>query len=157
MKFIKEVIPYILIILTVVLIRTYIVTPVRVNGESMNNTFKNGDILLLSKMDKKYERMDIVVFTYNGERLIKRIIGLPGEKVKIENNKLYINGEEVKDYRENIEMLNYELEEVIEDNHYFLLGDNRNNSIDSRKLGTINIENISGKVIFSIIPFKKIG
>ena len=157
MKFIKEVIPYILIILTVVLIRTYIVTPVRVNGESMNNTFKNGDILLLSKMGKKYERMDIVVFTYNGERLIKRIIGLPGEKVKIENNKLYINGEEVKDYRENIEMLNYELEEVIEDNHYFLLGDNRNNSIDSRKLGTINIENISGKVIFSIIPFKKIG
>ena len=157
MKFIKEVIPYILIILVVVLIRTYIVTPVRVNGESMNNTFKNGDILLLSKMDKKYERMDIVVFTYNGERLIKRIIGLPGEKVKIENNKLYINGEEVKDYRENIEMLNYELEEVIEDNHYFLLGDNRNNSIDSRKLGTINIENISGKVIFSIIPFKKIG
>ena len=157
MKFIKEVIPYILIILAVVLIRTYIVTPVRVNGESMNNTFKNGDILLLSKMDKKYERMDIVVFTYNGERLIKRIIGLPGEKVKIENNKLYINGEEVKDYRENIEMLNYELEEVIEDNHYFLLGDNRNNSIDSRKLGTKNIENISGKVIFSIIPFKKIG
>ncbi|MBQ8234637.1 MAG: signal peptidase I [Bacilli bacterium] len=157
MKFIKEVIPYILIILVVVLIRTYIVTPVRVNGESMNNTFKNGDILLLSKMDKKYERMDIVVFTYNGERLIKRIIGLPGEKVKIENNKLYINDEEIKDYRENIEMLNYELEEVIEDNHYFVLGDNRNNSIDSRKLGTINIENISGKVIFSIIPFKKIG
>ena len=157
MKFIKEVIPYILIILTVVLIRTYIVTPVRVNGDSMNDTFKNGDILLLNKMSNSYERMDIVVFTYNGERLIKRIIGLPGEKVKIENNKLYINDEEIKDYRENIEMLNYELEEVIEDNHYFLLGDNRNNSIDSRKLGTINIENISGKVIFSIIPFKKIG
>ena len=86
MKRIKEAIPYIVIILVVVLIRSFIVTPVRVSGTSMYPTLDNGQVLILNKLDKDYERMDIVVFDYNGERLIKRVIALPGEKIKIEDN-----------------------------------------------------------------------
>ena len=80
MKKIKELIPYILIISLVILIRTFIITPVRVDGPSMEDTLENGDILLLQKFNNNYQRFDIVVLNYNNEKLVKRIIGLPGEK-----------------------------------------------------------------------------
>ena len=87
MRFIKEVLPYIVILLVVILIRTYIITPVIVNGESMSPTLKNNELLLLKKYDKKIERFDIVVFKYNDSRLIKRVIGLPGDKVEYKDGK----------------------------------------------------------------------
>ena len=90
MKKIKELIPYILIITLVILIRTFIITPVRVDGPSMEDTLENGDILLLQKFNDNYQRFDIVVLNYNNEKLVKRIIGLPGEKVAFIDNKLYI-------------------------------------------------------------------
>lgn len=91
MKVIKEFIPYLVIILIVVLIRCFVVTPVRVSGTSMYPTLKNNDIVLLKKFDKNIERFDIVVFNYNNSKLIKRVIGLPGETVKYVNGILYIN------------------------------------------------------------------
>ena len=77
-KIIKEVYPYIIIIVCVVLFRTFIATPVRVDGNSMNDTLNNNDILILNKLDTSYERFDIVVINYGNTKLVKRIIGLPG-------------------------------------------------------------------------------
>ena len=157
MKFIKELIPYVVIVVVVVFFRTYIATPVRVDGDSMNPTLKNGQILILNKMDKEFDRMDIVVFDYKGERLIKRVIGLPGEKVEIKDNKLYINGEEVNDYSDNVKTKDYKLNVTILEGYYFVLGDNRSNSADSRIIGLISNEEIKGSVLFRLIPLTKIG
>ena len=100
MKKIKEISIYLLIIVMVILIRTFIITPVRVNGTSMDPTLKNGEIMILNKI--KYnkndiKRFDIVVVKMDKELLIKRVIGLPNEEIKYVDNKLYINGEHIKE------------------------------------------------------------
>ena len=98
-KFIKELIPYIIIIVVVVLIRSYIITPVIVVGDSMVPTLKDNQILLLNKLDYKLneiERYDIVVVKVGKSEIIKRVIGLPGENIEYRNNTLYIDGHEVE-------------------------------------------------------------
>ena len=157
MKFIKELIPYVVIILVVVLFRTYIATPVRVDGDSMDPTLKNGQILILNKMDQEYERMDIVVFDYKKDRLIKRVIGLPGETVEIKDNNLYINGEEISDYKEDVKTADYKLNVTIPEGYYFVLGDNRSVSADSRLIGLVSKEDLKGTICFRLFPLMKIG
>lgn len=163
MKFIKELIPYIIIIIVVVLIRTFVVTPVRVDGESMYPTLKNGDILLLKKYENSYNRFDIVVVEYKKNRLVKRIIGMPGDTVKYLNNVLYINGEAIKEpfLSKNEKTSNFDLSkinmEIIPDDCYFIMGDNRNNSTDSRAIGVIHKDNILGITDFSIFPLESFG
>ena len=104
-KIIKELIPYLIIIVVVVTIRIFIVTPVQVSGDSMRPTLKNREILLLKKYDRSFKRFDIVVIDYDNDRLIKRIIGLPGETIKIENDKLYINGKYIKQNFKTLDIL----------------------------------------------------
>lgn len=162
-KFIKEIYSYVLIVVFVILFRSYIATPVRVDGDSMNDTLINNDILILNKMDKKYERFDIIVINYNNTKLVKRIIGLPGENIEYKDNTLYINDKGYKDIETSrtkdfsIKEL-YEVEKIPEDS-YFVMGDNRNNSLDSRdyRVGFINKEDIVGVTIFRIYPFNSIG
>ena len=96
MKYIKEIIPYVIIVLVVILIRMFIITPVQVDGSSMEPTLKNKEVLLLKKYNKNYKRFDIVVLNSDRGRLIKRVIGLPGETIEYKNNKLYINNKVVK-------------------------------------------------------------
>ena len=97
MNKIKEIIPYIIIIIVVVLIRSFIITPIRVDGMSMYSSLNDGDILFLEKYDKNYKKFDIVVFKNGEDRLIKRVIGLPGDNIEYKNNKLYINGKYIKE------------------------------------------------------------
>ncbi len=155
MKFIKEVLPYAIILIVVILIRSYIATPVVVSGPSMDDTLHDGQILLLKKYDHEYERNEIIVFNYGNSKLVKRVIGLPGEHVKYSGGKLYINGEEVEDafaYRTgnfDLTSLGYE---TIPEGYYFVLGDNRAQSSDSRMIGLIKKDNISGSVTFRIWP-----
>ena len=162
-KFLKDLIPYIIIIIGVVLFRSYIITPIEVEGTSMYSTLDNGEILLLKKYEKKYKRFDVIVFSSGNNKLIKRIIGLPGEKIEYKDNKLYINGKYMKEtflknhqktYDFKLEDLGYE---EIPKNCYFVLGDNRTNSTDSRIIGPVSKDNISGITDFVIFPFNKFG
>ena len=161
MKKKNDFISYIIIILVVVLIRTFLITPIRVVGSSMDKTLTAGEILLLEKVDKNYKRYDIVVIKEGRERIIKRIIGMPGESIKIIEGIIYINGEAIDDkyassYTENFSLSKFDLEVIPEDS-YFVLGDNRIVSKDSRILGPIKKSQIQGKAIYRIWPFNKFG
>jgi signal peptidase I len=159
MKIVKEIIPYILIIFFVVIIRTFIVTPVIVSGQSMADTLSDGDILILKKYDKTYTRGEIIVFNYSNSKLVKRVIGLPGEYVSYKNGKLYIDGNLVDDDFSSITH-DFELSDLgynkIPEGYYFVLGDNRNKSSDSRIIGLVKESDILGSTSFSLLPFKSI-
>lgn len=160
----KELVPYVIIIFVVALIRTFIVTPVRVNGDSMYPYLKDGEILLLNKYDKSYKRFDIIVANASNTKVIKRIIGLPGENIEYKNCKLYINGNEINDYVSECITNDFSLESlydyvVIPEGYYFVMGDNRKESSDSRdyRIGLINEEQIEGKSFFRLTPFSRFG
>lgn len=157
MKVIKEVMPYIVIVVVVVLIRTFIITPVRVDGDSMKNTLKNGDILLLYKLSS-IDRFDIIVLDEekDNEKIIKRVIGLPGETVAIKKGKIYINDKVIDDEYAYGETSDYN-KVTLKDDEYFILGDNRLISKDSRYFGPIKDNEIKGKIVFRLFPFTKIG
>lgn len=162
-KILKEIVPYVVIILVVVLIRSFIVTPVRVQGSSMVPTLHDKEILLLKKYDKSYKRFDIVVLNKDGNKLIKRVIGLPGEHIAYKENRLYVNGEEVEEtfLPENLEFSDFDTillgSEKVPEGYLLVLGDNRNNSTDSRIFGFIKKEEIAGTASFRLFPFNKIG
>ena len=159
LKLLKELLPYIIIIIAVIIIRTFIFTPVVVNGPSMMNTLHNGDVMILDKIGMKLggiKRFDIVVIQTGKTKIIKRVIGLSGETISYKNNKLYINGKEVSDNHSN--EITYDFEEVkIPDGEYYVLGDNRTDSVDSRILGTIPKNEILGHATFIIYPFNRFG
>lgn len=157
MKLLRSLVPYIIIIVVVVFIRTFIITPVKVNGTSMYPTLEGNEIMLLNKL-ADIDRFDIVVLQLEGEdsNLIKRIIGLPGETVEISENQIYIDGELLDDpYGYGI---TYNIDPVtLGDDEYFILGDNRIISLDSRSFGKIHRSEIKGTTNFIMYPFGKIG
>ena len=161
MKFIKEFVPYVIIFIVVVLIRSFIVTPIRVDGHSMDPTLQDGEILLLKKYQKNYERFSIVVVHYENSKLIKRIIGLPGEHIRYENNALYVNGVKVEENFIDTTTSYFDIKnmgyDTIPENYYFVVGDNRNNSTDSRIIGFIPKEDIYGVADFVLFPFTSFG
>ena len=164
MKTIKTILSYVLIIGIAILIKLYVFSPIKVNGTSMVPTLNDGDIMILNEIGYHLgglERFDIVVVNHDGEKIIKRVIGLPGEKVAYRNNKLYINDKEVVENFKHQDTKDFELSnlnvEVIPKNYYFVVGDNRGNSKDSRSIGLIHKNKIMGKTSFIIYPFNRIG
>ena len=157
MKILKELIPYFVIIIVVVIIRTFIVTPVQVDGSSMYPTLKNNEILILKKYDKSYSRFDIVVINSDHGRLIKRVVGLPGETIECKNNKIYINGKVIKqNFKTNTKTADFDKVKIPKDS-YFVMGDNRDNSADSRIFGPFNKKAIKGTIGIRLFPFTRIG
>lgn len=156
-KFFKENYSYILIIILILLIRTYLVTPIRVNGTSMYPTLKQNEIMILNKIGLKsgINRFDIVVVKTENTRIIKRVIGLPGESVMYEDGKLYINGKYVEDEYSLSKTKDFD-NIVLKEDEYFVLGDNREVSKDSRIIGPVKEEQILGKTRLVIFPFTKI-
>lgn len=156
-----------------------VLTPNEVEGSSMQPNYYSGDRLYTNKLshwlngttlgstlDLNYKRGDVVVVDKPGLglSLIKRVIGLPGERVEIKDGKVYINGEELIEGYLGEEVLTYggtflkENEEVtIPEHHYFVMGDNRRVSNDSRYIGFIDQEWISGKIFLRIWPLDKFG
>ncbi len=149
-----------------VLIRQFVYTPVTVSGQSMKPTFEHDHRLVITKMHT-INRFDMIVFNApNSEAdFIKRVIGLPGDVVMMKDDHLYINGEEhVETYvEENMKEIyegqklteNFEVE--VPKGYYYVLGDNRRNSTDSRSIGFIGEASIIGKVSFRFYPLKSIG
>ena len=157
----KETIPYLIAIVVIILIRTYIISPIRVDGPSMNITLSNNDLLFLKKYEHDYERYNIIVFKFGKDKLIKRVIGLPGEEIEIKNNLVYINGEVIEEPyldEENLDSNSSDMEKItVPAGTYFVMGDNRRESFDSRYFGPISKNQIFGVADFRIYPINKFG
>ena len=162
-KFIKSILPYLIIVIIVILLRSLLVTPALVDGNSMLPNLKNNNLVLLNKLDYKLndiKRFDIVVIKYKNDKLIKRVIGLPGEHIEYKDNSLYVNGFLVSENFKHDDTFDFKLELLgylkIPGDKYFVVGDNRNNSTDSRMIGLIDRENILGSVDIKILPPGKV-
>lgn len=143
----------------------HIAQMVIVEGISMEDTLENGDLLLASKLSYRLhdpERFDIVIFPYlTQEHYVKRILGLPGETVQIREHQIYINGEVLLEGfgREKIEDGGIAGEEIVlGEDEYFVMGDNRNHSVDSRDpaVGVVRGQSFEGKVVLRLYPFSSI-
>ena len=160
-NFIKNLIPYVIITLVVILIRVFIVTPVIVSGDSMVPTLEDRQLLLLNKINyriNEIERFDIVVIRRDEKEIIKRVIGLPGETILYRSNKLYVDGHELEN-NYNFDTDDFSLKTIcncnrIPENQYLVLGDNRTVSADSRIIGLIDRKDIEGSVEVSLWPIK---
>ena len=159
-KFWQEIRGYVLLIILVILIRTYLATPAIVDGESMENTLYDGEVVIINKIAYgivDIERFDIVVLKNeeDDDKIIKRIIGLPNETIEYRENTLYVNGLKI------VTSVSFEDTEDFKvetgDGEYFVLGDNRDVSKDSRMLGNFTEKDFIGRVGLRIYPFNKIG
>lgn len=159
---------YIVTIVIVAMIwNAFFFSPLKVAGNSMNPSLTDGDVVIINKISGNIERYDMVVFPYkydNRRNLIKRVIGLPGEKIEIINGKIYVNDEKLEEYYgiydENGEdMFKSYGPIILGDTQYFVLGDNRYNSDDSRSdnVGPVEKSDIIGRVVFRLWPFNSIG
>ncbi|MEG2283727.1 MAG: signal peptidase I [Bacilli bacterium] len=163
-KIIKGVLPYLIIIVLILLLKQFVITTIRVNGTSMDNTLKDGDIMLLDRIGYKFndiKRFDIVVVKRPDDDVIKRVIGLPGDHIKYVDSKLYINDKIVDEtfshkLTEDFNINSIALE-VIPQGEYFILGDNRTDSYDSRYFGSVKKQDILGKAVLTIFPFNRLG
>lgn len=169
----KEIIEWIKIIVTslaIAIVITHFVKPTLVQGSSMYPTLEEKDYLIINRVSYKRnepQKGDIIVFKTellqdNGKKkdLVKRVIGLPGDHVKIENQEVYLNGELLKEeYLSSSVITEGNIDITIPQGSIFVMGDNRQHSMDSRDadVGLVKIDDIMGKVIVRLLPFDKIG
>ena len=158
-KWLKENIVFLIVLTAIIITRLFFFSPIRVNGTSMYPTLQDKEFMILNKISLKQgiNRFDIVVVQDNNNKyIIKRVIGLPGESVMYKDNKLYINGKVVEDNYSKTTTNDFD-NVVLGENEYFVMGDNRTVSKDSRIIGPVNIKNIKGKTNLIIFPFNKMG
>ncbi|HJB82085.1 MAG TPA: signal peptidase I [Candidatus Mediterraneibacter intestinavium] len=168
----KELMGWIVYIIIIVALAWVIITFVgqrtQVSGHSMETTLSHGDQLIVDKISYRFrdpDRYDIVVFPYQYEEktyYIKRIIGLPGETVQIVDGYVYIDGQQLDEHYGNEVMLDPGIAEepvTLGDDEYFVLGDNRNNSQDSRaaNVGVIHRKDLLGRAWIRIWPLSEFG
>ena len=145
-----------------VLIATLVLPVLQIEGTSMEPTLTNGDIVLLTKTTR-FDHGDLCGFTWNNKLLIKRVIGLPGDWIEIDTDgTIYLNGEKLNEpYVQQLAFGDCDLEFPVQvpQEHYFVVGDMRENSVDSRNslIGCIPKDQIVGKVFFRVWPFETLG
>lgn len=158
-------------LITVFIVRTFIVQPFLVSGASMEPTFDDGNYLLIDEATYYFrdpQRGEVTVFRYPADRrtfFIKRIVGLPGERVVVESGLVKIglagSQEELQlldePYLEEGMLTSGSIDVTLSEDEYFVLGDNRPNSFDSRNWGTLEEDNIIGLVRIQIFPFEEFG
>lgn len=167
-EFFWEMVRVAIISLAIILpVRYFLVQPFYVKGASMEPNFHDHEYLIIDEISYRFnepQRGDIVVFKYPKDPkqyFIKRVIGLPGEKVKIQDGNIYVNGVKLEEtyLPDNLETLlplrGYGDIELASD-EFFLLGDNRNQSLDSRVFGPVKREFIVGRTWIRGWPFNKI-
>lgn len=148
-----------IVFLIVISFRHYVIDRVIVSGVSMESTFSDGDVLWAEKYDmNNLKRYDVVEASIDGKLVIKRIIGLPNETIQIIDGYVYVNGVKlIDDYGYNTSEYGCLSDKItLNENEYFLMGDNRDNSLDCRVWGAIDIDNIKGKIFFQFFPFWEI-
>lgn len=153
------------LLILLLFLKVYVLSVFIVDGHSMESTLHDKDLILIDTWKYRYqpvERFDIVVFQRNnGAYFVKRVIGLPGEKVQFKERTLYINNEPINETYLTKEEYNLMVDftlnmiqdgEVIPEGYYFLLGDHRSRSLDSRNFGIIHNKQLSGKVLARYYP-----
>ncbi|TYQ18246.1 UNVERIFIED_CONTAM: signal peptidase I [Acetivibrio alkalicellulosi] len=185
-EFINWVMLIIAAVLIALVIRTFAFEWVVVSGPSMEDTLYNNEILFVNKLGYIYsepQRGDIVIMEYkkgdwnylpfhelfpfvtlffpqkNEVNYVKRVVGIPGDTIDIRDGSVYINNVLLDEpYIKGLSYpKSFELPAIIPNDHVFLLGDNRENSQDSRNLGFIEYEKVKGKVTFRMLPFDSFG
>jgi len=155
---------YILIVVVAisVLLATLMFPVLKICGKSMNPTLIENDIVLCIK-EKRYKQGDIIAFYYNNQILVKRVIGSAGEWVNIDiNGNVFINDKLLNEpyiKEKSLGDSDIEFPYQVPENSYFVMGEERENSIDSRNslIGTVKNEEIIGKILIKIWPLKRIG
>lgn len=169
-----------------VLINVFVFEMTGVDGDSMNPTLEHGDRLFAVKINQVFKNIpkhgSIVIVDGNTMRdrtlideikdsaivstilrrknrdlLIKRVIGVPGDVLEFRDNRLYRNGELLEEDYINEEMIMGNETIKVPEDHVFVMGDNRNNSKDSRAIGPVPLKNVRAKVLIRLYPFNKIG
>ena len=157
----------VIVVFIILFLMIYVVSVTQVVGSSMKSTLNDGDVLILSKASYRIfdvKRGDIISLDYEDTKyLIKRVIGLPGDSIEIIDNVLYINGEVYEeDYLdEGLDYPDFHLSDLgydtIPEDMYLVLGDNREDSLDSRDIGLISKDSVNGKIVLRIWPINKIS
>ena len=162
-EFIKDSLKYLIAIATVFFIALFVVSFEQVIGPSMKGTLDAGDVTIVNKLVYKFrtiKRNEIVSINQKDKIMVKRVIGLPGEHIEYNDNKLYVNGSLVLENNISVETKDFKLEDIgyetIPKDMYFVLGDNRTNSSDSREFGLVKKDEIIGKIVMRLYPFSKI-
>lgn len=163
-EFLRDTFKYIIVFVIVLLLFIFVIGLQQVVGPSMSPNFQEGEILVVNKISPKFrelKRTEVVVVSQGEKYMIKRVIGLPGDKIEYKDNKLYINGTAYNEpyLKDDVVTADFKLSDigvdVIPENKYFVLGDNRTNSEDSRKYGLVEKKNIIGITWFRLWPLKK--
>ena len=168
MAFIKELLTFAVISLVIVIpVRMFIAQPFIVSGESMYPTFDTGQYLIVDQISYRFndpQRGDVIIFNYPknpSKFFIKRVIGLPNETITIDGTTVYItkeDGEQVALKEPYIAMQKEsDVETTLDDDEYFVMGDNRLASLDSRVWGPLEKDYIIGKAYLRLLPFNKIS
>lgn len=152
------------------ILRNFIFIPMTIEGSSMIPTFQQDDQIIVRTI-YDIQRFDLVVFHDSSNRtLVKRVIGLPGESIRYEKDQLYINDQKIEEKFLDNNLVNdaggiwtsdFTLEEltgtqIVPEDEYFVLGDNRRSSNDSRYFGSIPVDSIIGETSFTYYPFNRI-
>jgi len=156
------------IVILAFVIRVFIIQPFIVEGESMEPTFKTKDYLITEKVSYRFrppQRGEVVIFNppdRSTENYIKRIIGLPGDQIEIKEGNIYVNKEKlIEPYLNSIDKTLVSQKEgyttILKDDEYFVMGDNRSHSRDSREIGSIPKQNVVSKVWFRLLPLDQIS
>lgn len=160
-SFLKILIPYIVVLAIVLILFNYVLMLNYIPSGSMEPTIMTGDILVSTRYDAdEIERYDIVVFKAVDEDVyyIKRVIGLPGETITVENGSVYADGVELdSSYINGVMDGSGDGIYIVPEDGYFVMGDNRNNSNDSRFWGSVPSENIVAKAKIIVFPLASIG
>ncbi|SDB88441.1 signal peptidase I [Pelagirhabdus alkalitolerans] len=152
------------------ILRAFVFMPIAVEGPSMLPTLRSDDHVIIEKVSYRFSdpaRFDVIVFNATEEKdYVKRIVGLPGETVEIRDDQLFIDGESIDepfiDEIRNNQAYgltytdDYIFEGVIPEGHYFVLGDNRQNSTDSRAIGLVEEDDIIGQAVLTYWPLRRI-
>jgi len=165
LDFTWEILKIVIISLAIIVpIRYFLIQPFFVKGASMEPNFLDGDYLIVDEISYRFEtprRGEVIIFRHPLEPsqfFIKRVVGLPGENVEVKDGKVYINGSELNEtkYLQNIETVG-NVEVKLDKDEYFVLGDNRDASSDSRKWGEVDKKLIIGRAWLRAWPVNRLG